>query len=243
MRPHHSAVPAITSLILVAIPMTHIARGVFWFLVSGSLAAAFGPSSSVIAGEPTLVDPSAANASAEPLSPFRTASSLTNLVDSCDSCNDCTACDANCALVDPYCRIFSQDRWFRVRGWVDAGILGNTSSLPSHFSGPNYAVQRNDGQFNQMYLIVDRVLPTDGSFGIGGRLDVLYGSEQFLAQSNGLERTQAGNPHWNSNPNIGLALPQSYAELGTKDTSVKVGHFYSIVDLEGVQLWLVDRWR
>ena len=42
---------------------------------------------------------------------------------------------ANCSA-DPYCRLLPQDGFIRARGWIDGGILGNTSNPASHFNGP-----------------------------------------------------------------------------------------------------------
>lgn len=160
----------------------------------------------------------------------------------CEPCRPLYESDCECLAgawpafgADPFVPLFRQDRAFAVRGWLDAGILGNTSSPASRFNGPYNAVQRDDGQFNQAYIIMERALAADGSLSLGGRIDLLYGSDYYLAQSNGFERTRSGNPHWNSSPNIGLALPQAYGEIGTNDASVKAGHFYSIVGYEGVQ--------
>jgi hypothetical protein len=146
----------------------------------------------------------------------------------------CARCQAQAASLDPYCRILPQDGPFRVRGWLDAGILGNTSSPASHFNGPYNSQQVDNGQFNQAYFILDRSLKSEG-LSIGGRFDLLYGADYFVAQSAGLEATRAGGKRWNSSQYYGLALPQSYVEVGNTNLSVKGGHFYSIVGYEGVQ--------
>jgi hypothetical protein len=135
---------------------------------------------------------------------------------------------------DPYNRLLRQDGPIRVRGWLDAGILGNTASPASHFNGPYNSQEVDNGQFNQFYLIMDRALRDDG-FSVGGRFDMLYGSDYVVAQSTGLEVTRTGSPRWNSSQYYGLALPQAYLEVGRTDASIKVGHFYSIVGYEGVQ--------
>lgn len=136
---------------------------------------------------------------------------------------------------DPYNRVLPQDGPIRIRGWMDAGILGNTSSPASHFNGPYNAQEVDNGQFNQFYLIMDRALRDDGSFSVGGRFDMLYGSDYVLAQSTGLEVTRSGTPKWNSSQYYGLALPQAYLEIGRTDASVMLGHFYSVVGYESVQ--------
>ncbi len=120
-------------------------------------------------------------------------------------------------------------------GWLNAGVVGNTSSPASRFNGPYNAVDRsNELMFNQGYLVSEIELPRDGSFGLGGRVDLLYGEDFLLAESRGWERNPDASPRWNSGEYYGLAMPQMYAELGTNDLSIKVGHFYSVVGYEGV---------
>ncbi len=122
-----------------------------------------------------------------------------------------------------------------MRGWIDGGILGNTSNPASHFNGPYNATEVDNGQLNQLYLIMEREMASDGSFTIGGRADILYGSDYNLAQSTGMEVNRDGTSRWNSNEFIGLALPQLYGQVGTNTSSIKIGHFYTVVGYEGVQ--------
>ncbi|QDS89737.1 hypothetical protein EC9_39370 [Rosistilla ulvae] len=122
---------------------------------------------------------------------------------------------------------------WNISGWVDAGFIGNTSSPDSKFNGPYNAVDRsNEGMLNQLYMIVEKRLPRYGA-GIGGRVDILYGEDYLLAQSNGLERRDDGSARWNGEY-YGLALPQAYVSMGNEDVSLQVGHFYSVVGYEGV---------
>lgn len=131
--------------------------------------------------------------------------------------------------------LFPQTDRTSVRGWLDGGFMGNTGNPGSKFNGPYNAVDRaNEAMFNQAYLIAERVLPTDGSFGVGGRVDLLYGEDFLLAMSQGWEIQPGGGPRWNSGEYYGLAMPQLYAEFGTQDLSLKLGHFYTIVGYEGV---------
>ena len=102
-----------------------------------------------------------------------------------------------------------------------------------HFNGPYNEVDRNRPQLNQLYFIAERKLRDTDGINLGGRVDALFGNDFFLAQSNGLERTQAGRPKWNDQLH-GLALPQMYAEIGNKKFSIKAGHFYTIIGYEGV---------
>jgi len=121
-----------------------------------------------------------------------------------------------------------------ISGWLNGGFVGNFGVPPSKFNGPYNAVDRaNEAMMNQVYIIGERTLPTDGSTGIGARTDVLYGEDFPLAMSLGWE-TNPGPSDWNSGEYYGLAIPQLYAEVGSRDLSLKLGHFYTIVGYEGV---------
>ena len=135
---------------------------------------------------------------------------------------------------DGVVRIAPQDGPIRFRGWIDGGYIYNTDTPSSDFNGPYNAIDRDVAQLNQLYLIAERTLPSgDGEWGVGGRADLLWGYDYFLTQSTGFERDSDGSPGWNAN-RYGLALPQIYAEVGTQDLSLKLGHFYTIVGYEGV---------
>ena len=121
-----------------------------------------------------------------------------------------------------------------ISGWLNGGFVGNFGVPRSKFNGPYNAVDRaNEAMMNQVYIIGERTLPTDGSTGIGARTDVLYGEDFPLAMSLGWE-TNPGPSDWNSGEYYGLAIPQLYAEVGSRDLSLKLGHFYTIVGYEGV---------
>jgi hypothetical protein len=106
---------------------------------------------------------------------------------------------------------------------------------------------------NQVYLTFGKMVDnTCRSWDIGGRVDLLYGTDYFFTQAVGLETASDGfnlatvSNKWNGpGPRsgfggaaiYGLALPQVYAEVLTpllKSTSVKLGHFYTILGYESV---------
>jgi len=157
--------------------------------------------------------------------------------DSCDSLCDgesVNVCDT-CCDTDDYCHYLPDVGRLQFYGWLDGGIVGNTSSPNSRFNGPYNAVDRsNEAMFNQGYLVSEMNLPCDGSLGLGGRVDLLYGEDFLLAQSLGWELDPDASRRWNSGEYYGLAMPQMYVEAGRNDLSLKVGHFYSIVGYEGV---------
>ena len=131
--------------------------------------------------------------------------------------------------------LFGEPQQGGVYGWLDGGFMGNFANPGSKFNGPYNAVDRaNEPMMNQTYFIAERLLPKDGSLGVGARADLLYGEDFPLATSTGWEVTPSGNGNWNSGEFYGLAMPQLYGEVGTQDLSLKLGHFYTIVGYEGV---------
>ncbi len=155
--------------------------------------------------------------------------------DCCDlmSCGSHVNCECGSGIDDRWF-LFPQDpNGLSIRGWLNGGFIGNTSSPNSKFNGPYNAVDRsNEAMFNQAYLITEYGLPRCGC-GIGGRVDLLYGEDFFLAESIGMEKRPDGSPRWN-NEYYGLAIPQAYVSFGSEELSVQVGHFYSVVGYEGV---------
>lgn len=118
-------------------------------------------------------------------------------------------------------------------GWLDAGIIGNSSSPDSKFNGPYNAVDRsNEVMLNQIYLVAERELPKCGH-GFGGRMDIMYGEDFLLAESLGREKRSDGRGHWN-NQYYGIATPQGFVSAGNQRLSFQLGHFYSVVGYEGV---------
>jgi hypothetical protein len=121
-----------------------------------------------------------------------------------------------------------------VYGWLDGGFVGNFGTPASKFNGPYNAVDRaNEAMMNQVYFVGERLLPTDGTRGVGGRVDLLYGEDFPNATSQGWE-VNPGVRDWNSGEYYGIAMPQLYGEVGSDVFAVKLGHFYTIVGYEGV---------
>ena len=123
---------------------------------------------------------------------------------------------------------------FKVSGWFDYGTVTNTSGPASGYNGPYNAIDANTLMLNQAYLIFEKSLPEDGCWGVGGRADVLYGHDFFLAQSFGFELNQDGSQKWNSDEDYGLAVPQLYFETGNDIIQWKLGHFYSVIGYESL---------
>ena len=122
-----------------------------------------------------------------------------------------------------------------VYGWLDMGITGNPDNPVSRYNGALAPNDRNEFQFNQTYLVMEKTLNT-GKHGwdIGGRADLCYGTDYVYCQSIGFETNPDGSPKWNASKQYGLAMPQVYGEVGVGNLSAKLGRFYTIIGYESM---------
>jgi hypothetical protein len=121
-------------------------------------------------------------------------------------------------------------------GWIDAGIATNFNASPDNFNGPVGLIDRTaEPRVSQLYFSLERLVKKADEWDIGGRFDVLYGTDAFIAQSTnnwdkGLIPTSVARFY-------NLALPQLYAEVYApvgNGLSTKVGHFYGVTNYESV---------
>lgn len=136
---------------------------------------------------------------------------------------------------------------FYADGWIAQGFTGNGDNPPDRFNGPmGFNDRANEYQLNQLYLILGREVDTNPcSWDMGGRVDLLFGTDYFFTEAIGLETRQDGSPKWNSSNGprgagaalYGLAMPQVYAEISAplgNGVNVKMGHFYTTLGYESV---------
>lgn len=124
---------------------------------------------------------------------------------------------------------FLKCRGIDMGGWVEQGITYNALTPGDRFNGPN-ATNDRDGEYqlNQAWLYFVRPTKTDGcGWDLGGRIDLVYGTDWRFGQSYGLE-TRIDDP----NSFYGLVLPQFYLEVAVNDLTVKMGHFATFTSLE-----------
>lgn len=120
-----------------------------------------------------------------------------------------------------------------IYGWVDAGFTANGLDPASKYNGFLAPNDRNEFQANQVYLVMEKALNLDENcWDIGGRMDLLYGTDWIYCASLGLETHSDGSARWNAGKQYGLAMPQIYGEIGRGDLSLKLGHFYTIIGYE-----------
>jgi len=116
-------------------------------------------------------------------------------------------------------------------GWVQQGITFNADRPADRFNGTVTTNDRDtEYQLNQAWLYLVRPTRTDGcGWDLGGRIDVVYGTDWRYGQSSGLEdRINSANRFY------GLVLPQFYAEVAWNDLAVKLGHFATMTSYEVV---------
>jgi hypothetical protein len=163
-------------------------------------------------------------------------------VRNCELCADGIEClSLDCPEREPY-RFFGDNCWLDCRGidvygWLDFGVTYNQHSPDDGFNGPVLPNDR-DGEFqlNQAYLVLEKLADNQGcGLAIGGRIDLLYGTDSRLATSRGLETDRNFNDHWNGGRFYGLALPQAYVDVALDDWNVRLGHFYTILGYELTQ--------
>ena len=123
-------------------------------------------------------------------------------------------------------------------GWIDQGVTINTSS-PSN--GSNFPVTFNDESneylLDQVYMLLERPVEQLGyAWDIGGRVDLLFGTDAKFTTARGLETHHDFSDRWNFD-RYGLAMPQLYMEVNAPfgdGLSLKLGHFYTLLGYEKV---------
>ena len=151
------------------------------------------------------------------------------------NCDDCIDCNRN------GCR-----KGIVLDSWLSQGLTWNPDDPRNNFNLPvTFNDRANEYQMNQLYLALGREVSTSSSWDVGGRVDLLYGTDYFFTQANGLETRSDGSPRWNSSDGprgtgaamYGLAMPQLYAEFFAPigpGVRIKAGHFYTTIGYESV---------
>lgn len=137
---------------------------------------------------------------------------------------------------------------FFVDLWLAQGITGNADDPINKFNLPvTFNDRAGEYQMNQLYLSFGRaVRRRPSAWDVGGRIDLLYGTDYFFTTAIGLETRSDGSPKWNSSDGprgagaalYGLAMPQAYAEVYAPvlgGVNVMLGHFYTPLAYEDVR--------
>ena len=159
----------------------------------------------------------------------------TNCVDtSCNSggCDDDPGIFGHCpinsgcgsGMGEPWV-LFGECGNLKMGGWASLGY--HNKALPLFNSRPH------DYQLHQAWLYAERTADTSDGFGIGGRIDYVYGTDAQDTQAFGINNDHWDND-WDRGPDYGQALPQVYFEAGYGDLNWKMGHFYTLIGYEVV---------
>ena len=171
-----------------------------------------------------------------------------------NACDPCGTYDMGCTSFMNPCQ---PNQWF-LTGWIQQGVTINPFWPDNRFNGTlRYNDRANDYQMNQLYLTMGRSVNSEAcNWDIGGRVDVLYGTDYFFTSALGWETETTGiyggdvldptgaKSKWNKNDGprrdgtaamYGLSIPQLYGEVqAPMGTNVKLGHFYSPMGHESV---------
>ena len=164
----------------------------------------------------------------------------------CEVC-PCSSCQSACTsgLFGCYRRWQARDPWtlpqpyllqrlgIKTGGWLQGGITMNAEHPGDRSNGPLLTNDRHgEFQMNQLWLYFNRPCDTsDGGWDIGGRVDILYGTDWRCGLAHGLGFEDRIN---GSDRLYGLSLPQFYAELAVDRLSVKIGRMAGILGYESV---------
>jgi len=170
--------------------------------------------------------------------------------DSCDCCDDgCRDYKFGTlhGLLDPCCKLGTQwklidhlprakCREWNIAGWINQSYTWNPQNPTDRFNGPvTWTDRSNEYQLNQAYIYAEKATKSDGEWDLGGRADLLGGTDHRFTTESGLEtRDQFANPKWSTQRFYGLAATQFYGEVAKGDVKTKIGHFYSPVGYEVV---------
>jgi hypothetical protein len=163
------------------------------------------------------------------------------VLDGKEACCACDNCGSSCWLDPCACTgkpyrlpqpCLLQHLGIQVSGWVEQGITYNATDPADGYNGP---VATNDldseYQMDQLWMVIERPVNTCGcGWDIGGRIDIMYGTDWRFGINNGLETEINGF----NGQTYGMVIPQAYVEVAYNDLSVKLGHYAAILDYEVV---------
>ncbi|MGD9126531.1 MAG: outer membrane beta-barrel protein [Planctomycetia bacterium] len=135
---------------------------------------------------------------------------------------------APCRLIAP---AFLTERRITIGGWIDQGITYNAGDPADRYNGPvTFNDRSGDYQMNQTDLFIERKVDgNESGLEIGGRVDVLFGTDARFTAANGWET------NWDMHERFyRVSVPQMYADFGVRDWTVRLGHFYSGMGYESV---------
>ncbi|CAA9891570.1 putative OmpL-like beta-barrel porin-2 [Candidatus Methylobacter favarea] len=155
------------------------------------------------------------------------------------------------AMGDPNESSLMKNMGVKVGAWLNTGVTYNGNDPANKFNGPvTFGDRSAELQLNQLNLYIQRAVATEGdSWDIGGRFDVMFGTDSIFTQAYGVPAfdVNTGQPLNRGNYDLNLlnhnsrfydlAIPQAYLEAYVpvgKGLNLKAGHFYTPIGYETV---------
>ncbi len=115
---------------------------------------------------------------------------------------------------------------FDVGGWTQFGYHSKSDGI--------FNTHPNHLDLQQGWLYFERVADGSNGWGIGGRMDLVYGTDAQNTQSFGNNAGRFDFANGWDNGVYGWALPQAYVEVAKGDLSIKAGHFFTLLGYQVV---------
>lgn len=138
-------------------------------------------------------------------------------------CDSAGCLGGGCDLGDPW-SLFGEVNGWTAGGWLQTGYHSKGNGL--------FNSRPDEFQVHQAWMYLEKAADGSNGLGFGGRFDAMYGTDSQDTQAFGADR--GWDNGFDNGPDYGFALPQAYVEAAYGDTSVKVGHFYTIIGWEVV---------
>jgi hypothetical protein len=128
-----------------------------------------------------------------------------------------------------------------IGGWTEGVYMDNNVPLSQSYNDLRSFDDVPDHFHNgQTWFYIGQVADGSSGLGLGGRIDVLYGTDAQKTQAFGNPRAngaggQRGTGTFDASLDhgeYGWAIPQAYGEIASGDLSVKVGHFFTPLGYE-----------
>lgn len=158
----------------------------------------------------------------------------------CDSCCDDACCGGGVGCDGCFtgsCTGGAGGGGLDVGGWLATGFYDNSHGLsgPTANSPLGFNNIGDEFQLHQAWLYMGKEADNGGSgIAFGFRADFMFGTD-------GPNTSAFGDGSWDAswatsgNGQYAFAFPQLYAEVAVGNTSIKIGHFYTIIGYEVVQ--------
>lgn len=148
-----------------------------------------------------------------------------------DGCN-ANGCDSGCPLgLSCDQDEFNLFEGATLSGWLQLGYVNRPTGLFTDAS------ENGNVNINQLWFALDKAAASDcGEWGWGYHADLVYGVDGNNTQAFGNTPGQFDlGPGFTRGGGYEWAIPQAYVETTNGETTVKAGHFYTILGYEVVQ--------